>query len=340
MTRTNYLRLGALLCVALLAATACSGSADDNPQQETEQEHEDELDQESEQAGTSSMVAQVASYDLTTDLPQRVIVGLQDNDNNLVSFGEVDFTFTYLGTAEAPLDEPVDGPRTVAGFVPIPGQDVDLDTPGPRLAAPSDGTGVYGADDVEFDEAGIWEVAVTADLPGGEATATANFEVAAESAIPNVGDPAPRTDNLLPGDPDAPVKAIDSRAEPDGTVPDPDLHAETVADAVAAGRPALVVVSTPVFCVSRFCGPITDSVAELAAETDDEVSFIHLEVWRDYEESVLNQGAADWIWPDEQADDVHEPWVFLIGADGTIVERWDNVASDAELRDAVDQVTT
>jgi hypothetical protein len=33
-----------------------------------------------------------------------------------------------------------------------------------------------------------------------------------------------------------------------------------VADAIAAGRPVMVVGSTPVFCVSRFCGPITDAV--------------------------------------------------------------------------------
>jgi len=41
------------------------------------------------------------------------------------------------------------------------------------------------------------------------------------------------------------------------------LHNISIAAATAAGRPA-VVVSTPTFCVSRWCGPITDSVNELA----------------------------------------------------------------------------
>ena len=325
MIKRPYARLGALLCVTMIAAGCSGGSGGDSAEDIAEE-------------GTSPIVAQVASYDLTTELPQRVIVGLLDNDNNVVSFGDVEFAFSYLGTADEPLETPVAGPVATADFRPIPGQDIDPVASGPRIGEPSDGAGVYGADDVEFADAGIWEVAVTADLPDGEATATANFEVVAESDIPNIGDDAPRSDNLLPGDADAPVDAIDSRAEPDGTVPDPILHTETVAQAIAAGRPALVVVSTPTYCVSRFCGPITDSVAEIAAETGDDVAFIHIEVWRDYEETVLNQGAADWIWPNEEGEDIHEPWVFLVGTDGTVIERWDNVATDAEMQAAVDEV--
>lgn len=325
MIKLPYARLGALLCVTMIAAGCSAGSGDDDASQVADE-------------AATPIVAQVASYDLTAEQPQRVIVGLLDNEGNVVSFGDVEFSFSYLGTTDEPLESPVEVRSVTADFRPIPGQDLDLDTPGPRIGEPSGGAGVYGADDVSFADAGIWEVAVTADLPEGEATATANFEVVAESDIPNVGDPAPRTENLLPGDSDAPVDAIDSRAEPDGTVPDPDLHAETVAQAIASGRPALVVVSTPVFCVSRFCGPITDSVAALAAQTGDDVAFIHIEVWRDFERSVLNQGAADWIWPNEEGDDIHEPWVFLVGSDGTVVQRWDNVATDAELQAAIDQI--
>lgn len=324
MTPPTPVRIGALLCAAFFAASCSSDSGVDNATGVDD--------------AASPIVAQVASYDLTPDRPQRVIVGLLDNDNNVVSFGDVEFAFSYLGTADEPLETPVDGPTATADFRLIPGQDVDPEAPGPRVGEPVDGAGVYAADDVEFTEAGIWEVTVTADLPEGNATASANFEVLADSDIPNVGDDAPRTENLLLGDPDAPVAAVDSRAEPDGTVPDPELHSETVAQAIAAGRPALVVVSTPTFCVSRFCGPITDSVSNLAADVGDDVAFIHIEVWRDYENTVLNQGAADWIWPDEEGDDIHEPWVFLVDADGTIVERWDNVATDAEMQAAVEQV--
>src|SRR3546814_17885210 len=92
------------------------------------------------------------------------------------------------------------------------------------------------------------------------------------------------------------------RSEEDGSVPDPELHQLTVADAVATGRPTMVVVSTPVFCVSRFCGPITDSVQELAATHGDRANFVQIEAWRDFEENKMNRGAADWIYPEEAAN--------------------------------------
>src|SRR3546814_15694577 len=93
----------------------------------------------------------------------------------------------------------------------------------------------------------------------------------------------------------------------------------------------MVVVSTPVFCVSRFCGPITDSVQELAATYGDRANFVHIEVWRDFEQNKLNRGAAEWHYPDEEANP-SEPWVFLIDGEGTIAKRWDNGANRTDER--------
>jgi hypothetical protein len=111
-------------------------------------------------------------------------------------------------------------------------------------------------------------------------------------------------------------------------VPDPDLHRTTVKQALDAGRPVVLVISTPTFCVSEFCGPVTDMVGELAAEYADRASFIHIEVWKDFEAKALNDTAKDWI---ARGDDINEPWVFLIGADGKIAARWDNVATRVEI---------
>src|ERR671911_1524726 len=65
---------------------------------------------------------------------------------------------------------------------------------------------------------------VTAVLDGRTQWATAAFEVADRTHVPVPGDPAPRTDNPLLGDPDVPPTAIDSRAGDNGSVPDPELH--------------------------------------------------------------------------------------------------------------------
>lgn len=85
------------------------------------------------------------------------------------------------------------------------------------------------------------------------------------------------------------------------------------------------------------CGPITDSVAALARTTGDRVAFVHLEVWRDYDANQLNEAAQEWVDPGFTHEG-NEPWVFVVDRDGNIVERFDNVASDADLRHAVDMV--
>lgn len=291
----------------------------------------------SSQDGAGGLVAAVASYDIVADRPARFIVGLYTADQSqTLSYGTVSFSFTHLGDGDGsgaggqPPVGPVD-----AVFLPIPGQDLDLDTAGPKLVSGSEATGVYAAPEVEFDLAGFWEVTVIANIDDRTETTTGAFEALTTSDVPAVGEPAPRTRQPLAGDPAVDPKAIDSQASGETPVPDPDLHDITVADAIAAGRPAMVVVSTPTFCVSRFCGPITDSVHELALRYGDRMEFIHLEVWQDFEANVLNPAAAEWIAPTPDTEG-GEPWVFVIDSTGVIIQRFDNVATDTELLDAVE----
>lgn len=166
-------------------------------------------------------------------------------------------------------------------------------------------------------------------------TAKTAFEVQPEHQVVAPGEEAPATDNPLPGETGIDPATIDSRAEDGGTVPDVALHAISVADAIESGLPTMVVVATPVFCQSRFCGPITDAVEELANEYEGRANFIHLEVWEDYEAERLTAAAEEGIVPVD-AEGGNEPWVFLIDTEGTVLARWDNVASDPELREALD----
>jgi hypothetical protein len=188
---------------------------------------------------------------------------------------------------------------------------------------------VYSANPVAFEIDGTWQVEVEADLGGGDVrTATAAFQVLAEPLVPAPGQEAPRTENLTIGSKGAPAVAIDSRAETSGGIPDPELHETTIAAAIEARRPVLAVFATPVYCVSRFCGPITDMVVGLGNEYGDRAAFVHVEIWRDFQNQVVNKAAAEWVLRD---DDLTEPWIFLIGADGRIVARWDNVATAQEI---------
>lgn len=285
--------------------------------------------------GGDGINALVASYDLAADRPQRFLVGLVTNDQRLVSFGQARLSFSYLGDGQEEAGPPAPGPEAIASWQPIPGQDLGSVPEEAQVVNASEGTGVYAARDVRFDRPGFWQVDVTVDAAGETKQAEAAFEVLPEAAIVAPGDPAPRTENHLPGAEGVPVKAIDSRAEPDGSVPDPELHQLTVAQALASGKPTMVVVATPVFCVSRFCGPITDAVQELARQHGSAMNFVHIEVWENFEGKALTRGAAEWVFP-PGAEDAVEPWVWVVGADGVVTERFDNVASDAELTAAVE----
>jgi len=278
------------------------------------------------------VVAIVASVDLYASAPQRVSVGLVTNDNELVSYGTVDFAFSYVGTAEQP-QQPEAGPTATATFIPVFGTTGSGDAP--RITLPSQGRGVYEATDVTFDRAGFWQVSVTADVKdAGTQEALATFEVGERPELPAPGDPAIQTENLTLDSKDVPQAAIDSRAATEGRVPDPELHGWTIAHAIRAGRPALVVFSTPVYCQSRFCGPVTNMVQDLAGRYPDRAVYVHVEIWKDFENQVLNQAAVDWL--QMPSGDLTEPWLFLIGADGTIVDRWSSMWSEDEVAAALE----
>ena len=321
-------RLFAALVTTSLALAACSGDGDDQTSATTIELESTESD----------MVAQVASYELEMETPQRFLVGLVTSDSELVGGGEVDLAFGYLGTEEDPIDGSAIDFEASASYLLLPGQKASSEPASPTLVDPSETTGLYRAQDIVFDRAGFWGVRVTVDVDGERRTADVAFEVLEDSKVVEVGDVAPRTVNHLPGAEGVPVKAVDSRADDDGSVPDEILHELTVADALAARRPTVVVISTPVYCVSRFCGPITEEVASIAERSGEDGAFVHLEVWRDFEGRAINKAAAEWVYP-AGADDMKEPWVFVVDGTGTVTHRFDNVTTAEELTAAIAAVT-
>ncbi|HEX5936930.1 MAG TPA: hypothetical protein VFZ75_04445 [Actinomycetota bacterium] len=262
--------------------------------------------------------AQMASTWHYAGAPQRIQIGIFANDAQglrPVTQGSIDVAFSFLGEGD-----PVPGPTATATFVPVPGSPVEGDAPTITAGA----SGVYEAEDVSFDRPGLWRVTLTAEIDGVARELTADFPVDAESEIPAPGMPAPETETLTNGSNVRPG-AIDSMADGGGEIPDPELHEITIADAVAEGRPALVLFGTPAYCESRFCGPEVTELQRLATEHPDRAVYIHVEIWKDYNSSpqVINEGAADWLLRGTaESPEMTEPWLYLIGADGTITDRW------------------
>jgi hypothetical protein len=318
-------RLVAVLAVAMLGlGVACSGDDGSGSGPTSSTGSVDE----------PSFAAQVASTDLAVGRDERFQVGVVSSTPDAgfqpLSFGSVNLSFAYMGGDGSAQAQP--GPSVSATYLPAPGTD-DTGTE-PSLTNPSEARGVYQAEGLRFDQAGIWRVTVDADVAGqGPLSLEANFAVKTEPALPAPGDRALRTENLTMASKHVEPVAIDSRAQDDEPVPDPELHRWTIAEAIAQHRPALVLFATPVYCQSRFCGPDTEVLERLAKDYPDRAVFIHIEIYKEYNKSVVNQGAADWLYRD---GDLTEPWLYLIGGNGTIADRWgplfdpDEVAADLD----------
>jgi hypothetical protein len=304
--------------VLLLAASACTSSGDAGPAP----------------SRPPAMRAIMATTDLYVGAPQRVAVGLPLDDGRLVSFGSVEFSFAFLGS-ETGVATPTPGPPVAASYIPTPGTPAGGDEV--QITESSQGRGVYEAENIRFDRAGYWQVDVATDVGGSTRRATVAFPVAEEPALPAPGQPALATENLTLQSKHVPKGAIDSRAVTGGSIPDPELHEWTIAEALRAHRPIVVVFATPVYCLSQFCGPVTDAVDDLWKRYRDRAVFIHIEIWRDHNATppVINKAAADWLFRD---GDLTEPWLYLIGPDGTILDRWSSLFDPDEVARELDHL--
>ncbi len=153
----------------------------------------------------TSYSAQMASTWHYVGAPQRIQVGILASDANglrAVTQGSVDLAFSYLGTAGT--GEPSAGPTATATYVPVPGTDASGDAPTIVTGA----NGVYEAEDVTFDEAGIWRATLSIEIDNVPRRLTTDFPVDAESGIPAPGMPALKTETLT----------LDSKNVEDGSI--------------------------------------------------------------------------------------------------------------------------
>jgi hypothetical protein len=260
----------------------------------------------------TSYSASVGSTDLYAKAPQRFQIGVfssTDQGVELLTSGSIDLTLSpYQGGSGTPV-------TGAANYVGAPGTQPDTGTA--HLTDPATARGVYELDGT-FDIPGVWQADVVFDVSGSPITLTTQFPVAAKPALPAPGQKAIPSVNLTMASKVDPV-AIDSRAQDGTAVPDPELHQDTIAGAVAAHRAALVLFATPVYCQSQFCGPSTDALEQISKSGPKDADYIHVEIYANYDKHKINQAAADWLL---RNNDLTEPWLFLISPNGTIADRW------------------
>ena len=193
--------------------------------------------------------------------------------------------------------------------------------------------GVRGSYSTEltFPEAGAWrlDVSVTDDATKRETRIP--LEVSGTVGVAEPGMMAPLGRNKT-------VRDVESLAQLSSAgTPDPDLYALSISEAIATGKPTMVVFSTPAFCVSPTCGPQVEVLSELKEQYRDEANFIHVELYDNpdevqgdltlarYSPLVAEWGLAtvpEWT---------NESWTFLLGLDGTIAFRFEAFVPKEEL---------
>jgi hypothetical protein len=198
-----------------------------------------------------------------------------------------------------------------------------------QAQADLDDVDTFWVADVTVPKRGRYVLTALASL-NGELVSTSQFELRAgqRGGPPDVGDPAIKVSTDTVASAAGDVASIDTRIPPL-----PELHQDDFAD-VLGRKPVVLAFATPQLCQTRVCGPVVDVVAEVKNEvSDDGIAFIHQEIYRDND---INKGfrpqVGQWRLPTE-------PWVFLIGKDGRVVERFEGALSVEELSQAVKKLS-
>jgi len=240
---------------------------------------------------------------LTTRGDQRVMVALLgDGPQEFLGGADVPATFLFESEDKSVVDE----------------------VQGTWLTATGATLGLY-VTHYTFPTPGIWAVR----LKGGDDQSMATINVTEDSAVPEVGDPAPPSQTLPAATPDD-LATIST--DPD---PDPAFYQLSVADAVNSGKPTVIAFATPAFCQTALCGPTMDIVKDAIGQRTD-VQVVHVEPY-----DIAKAKAGDLVPIDAMTEWnlATEPWVFVVGADGNVAAAFEGILGEDELIEAVDAVT-
>lgn len=279
----------ALLLLIILVVASCGSTADSEP------------------AATSNDAAAVVADEFASAV--QIVVAANDFE---------------VGTPRIPIIF-FDGPNMTADVqaVALTAYDTSEDPP----AAGWEGAAVsftdyevpYWVFYPEIPHAGIWGFRTQVTLADGTVEEQLfSIQVEEETSAPLVGDPAiPSENRTIATEPD--ISKLSS-----GQEPLPALYEQTVAEAIASGRPTVISFTTPAFCQTAICAPVLNSVEKVYAEYGEQANFIHLEIYKEFNPLVTADEVEEWNLPSE-------PWTFVVDADGVIHGRLGGPVSPREL---------
>lgn len=187
---------------------------------------------------------------------------------------------------------------------------------------------------IDLERAGQWEFEIS--VPGGEGEAAMvvplSVEVSDAAYSPMEGDPAVASKTRTLNE----VESIEEVTT--GSLQDPDLYQISLDQAIASGKPTVVVFASPAFCQNAVCGPQVDILQEIKDAYKDDANFVHVdfydnphEIQGDLDRAVISPAVREWRLPSIE-------WTFVIDRGGIVTARFEGFATYDEVQAALQQV--
>ncbi len=178
--------------------------------------------------------------------------------------------------------------------------------------------GVYIAD-VQLDTAGFHDLVVQVDGDAAGQAALAVVDPADSTTYP----PGSTFPNVV-----TPTTADPGKLETLCTQDPPCTMHDVSLDAVLGTGAIVLSIATPQFCQTAVCGPVVSVVEGVRDDVArEDVTFIHAEVYNDA--GVTTTDAVN------ELGLPSEPWTWVIGPDGVVVDRFDGPVVPELLADAI-----
>ena len=230
----------------------------------------------------------------------RLLIGLLNQDDAPIGSREIEVRMRFFDLARSETE---------------PASESDL-----RFVPIDRFRGVY-VSNVAFDSPGKWGAETTIDGDGYDEVVRTSFEVLRKPTTPRLGEVVPAVDTPTAGEVDR-LSEISTDKDPS-----PRFYQRSIAEAVRAGDPFVVIFATPKFCQTATCGPMLDIVRRVAPEFPN-LTFIHVEPYdldKVPQQLAPVPSALKWGLPSE-------PWTFVVGEGARLKAKFAVVLSPEELR--------
>lgn len=178
-----------------------------------------------------------------------------------------------------------------------------------------------------FDSVGVYDV--TATYRGRSMSSQLQVFPQSDVASPVVGQQLPS----------APTPTVDATLEVDPIctlVPQCPFHTVSLDDALGGDKPIVLLVATPAYCRTAFCGPTLGNLMDLAEGRDDLV-VIHAEVYKDPKTSKGDLAGAPLAPLPDKYGLLLEPVLYVTDGSHSITTRADAMIDRSEMAEVLGQ---